>query len=310
MEDKTKIITKNIEFSDGLLPIHPFRWGSFRGEISVPINDNEEIVQNTLHLDIGFFGRAWNLPFSVEEFLITMSKLTDEKDRFQVKSWDDNRLSLTVHNATGEKFTEFSETFVPSLRQFFEKIYFSTLQKINKNTLLSLFYFPNEIESAARQYLIYFSTFLKDLGIENTSEIEINATTTLFKISPRNKKQALSKIQQALSIYLQLPLVKNFDVVSNDYPDLAVQELNFTIEKFRAQLSLLNSVVLKQKTQNETLSLLNYQKELDNLNAENSKNEEELLDGVLIVPEFDAKFIRINTPKLLRLLKRIFKKSK
>lgn len=67
------------------------------------------------------------------------------------------------------------------------------------------FSFPENIRSSCEQYLLYFGTFLKDLGISASAEIKEKADKVLFSVIPTDDSEALSKIREALSIYLDLP---------------------------------------------------------------------------------------------------------
>ena len=56
-----------------------------------------------------------------------------------------------------------------------------------------------------KQYLEYFAQFLKDLGINATSNLNEEAGKVLFSVTPTDDKEALDKIREALAVYLNLP---------------------------------------------------------------------------------------------------------
>jgi transcriptional regulator with XRE-family HTH domain len=72
-------------------------------------------------------------------------------------------------------------------------------------SLITRFDFPEEVREACIQYLVYFTRFLKEAGIEATSEVLQKAGQTLFTVTPTDATVALSKIREALDIYLQIP---------------------------------------------------------------------------------------------------------
>jgi hypothetical protein len=75
----------------------------------------------------------------------------------------------------------------------------------NKNSIGIIFDFPIEIKEPCEQYLIYFTKFLKDSGINAASNLKEEAGKVLFSVTPKDDVEALDKIRKALAIYLNLP---------------------------------------------------------------------------------------------------------
>jgi hypothetical protein len=73
------------------------------------------------------------------------------------------------------------------------------------NQLITSFNFPEEIKTPCEQYLLYFAQFLRDLGINATSNLKEEAGKVLFSVTPTDDNEALDKIRQALAVYLKLP---------------------------------------------------------------------------------------------------------
>lgn len=81
-----------------------------------------------------------------------------------------------------------------------------TLQLHNvDNLLLASFDFPEELKIPCEQYLLYFAQFLRDLGINATSNLKEEAGKVLFSVTPTDGVEALDKIRDALAVYLNLP---------------------------------------------------------------------------------------------------------
>ncbi len=55
------------------------------------------------------------------------------------------------------------------------------------------------------QYLLYFAQFLRDLGINATSNLKNKRGKFFFQFTPTDDIEALDKIRQALAVYLNLP---------------------------------------------------------------------------------------------------------
>jgi len=88
--------------------------------------------------------------------------------------------------------------------------------------LLNVFSFPPDIKHACEQYLIYFSKFLQDLGIDAQSKLGSQSKSTFFTVTPTDSQEALSKIKILLDIYLNLPEASNLSQISINYSDASV----------------------------------------------------------------------------------------
>jgi len=78
------------------------------------------------------------------------------------------------------------------------------LSSSNHEKLLTYFDFPDAVRTPCQQYLAYFSTFLKDLGLQAQSTVAEEAGRVLFSVTPTDDKTALAQIRKALALYLNL----------------------------------------------------------------------------------------------------------
>jgi len=85
-----------------------------------------------------------------------------------------------------------------SIRTLIDETNNVLLEIANNDTFITFFNFPEEIRTPCQQYLMYFVQFLKDIGIDAKSEIREYAQSTLFRIIPEDKNEALDKIRDAL----------------------------------------------------------------------------------------------------------------
>lgn len=74
-----------------------------------------------------------------------------------------------------------------------------------KNFIVAEFDFPDELKIYCEQYLLYFTQFLRDLGINAARSWKEEAGRVLFTVTPTDDIEALDKIREALSVYLNLP---------------------------------------------------------------------------------------------------------
>lgn len=249
----------------------------------------------------------WSKSMSINHFLKyldTHSKLTCSLD---LK--DEDSIYITV-----SFLDKFQDKNIGNL-------YYAVLEKFNKivddildtsnydHSIINSFNFPPEIQSPCEQYLMYFSRFLSDLGIDASTEIKSEAQKTLFTITPNNSDEALSKIRDALNVYLNLPQAKDLDLHVTNYTDVSVQQLVANIYHLKSQLMMANtSIQMKdaaiqmQQTTIDNLQIANYQ--LTAQTEVKNENKEEILGGLVTINEYKGKGFTINVPELFRLLKR------
>jgi len=177
-----------------------------------------------------------------------------------------------------------------------------------------IFDFPPVIKNACEQYLLYFLQFLSDLGIEANAEIKEQASRVLFSVTPVDGKEALSKIREALEVYLRLPQAPGFEKTASQPQEVAVAQLRANVLHLQSQIVLAKAVIdaknaaLEAKDAHiallgERIDLKAYQPQL----KEPETSKEELVRGVLSVKKYDYKFLEIDFPELLRKLKRRLK---
>lgn len=181
--------------------------------------------------------------------------------------------------------------------------------EIEKNSeyVISNFSFPPEIRSACEQYLLYFSKFLEDLGIEVVSKLDSQYENTLFMVSPKNSDEALSNIRDLLNLYLTFPesnIIENTSITSFD---ISTQQLMANIFHLKSQLLLANSIIQAKDATIEALNLVNYQHKIS-INLQSNQNEEKTLGGLITLDQFEAKGIKINIAEIFRRLKKQLKK--
>lgn len=175
------------------------------------------------------------LDINTERFLILNIKITFEADLLKWKRnysfeeyaklfnecWNTNRREPEKLKIEFEENIKITLTLdvhrfdigIKKLIVFYEKLLNSThgqtidllRAKYNEQILFFPFNFPTELKFACEQYLIYFAQFLRDLGIDATSNLKEEAGKVLFSITPTDDEEALDKILGALSVYLKLP---------------------------------------------------------------------------------------------------------
>ncbi|NRR93365.1 hypothetical protein HSX10_17460 [Winogradskyella undariae] len=255
----------------------------------------------------------WQKPYTLSSFAKQFKHLCENYEDITFVRFDFN----FINNGFGISYNiDDAESTISiiynKLVRIFSEITISAINhcvnEIKENSLTSIFKFPDEIKEPCQQYLIYFSKFLEDLGIQASTSIEQEAQSILFMVTPQDPSQALSKIRDALNIYLKLPEVPDLEKYSSDFNNISVHQLVSNIYHLKSQLLLSQSVIQAKDATIASLNFTNYQQQLLLSNSiENEKNEEKLLNNVVTIKELDGKGFSINLPELFRMLKRKFK---
>lgn len=190
------------------------------------------------------------------------------------------------------------------IEEFTKKILSSKIN-LNPFSLDTYFLFPEEYKTACEQYLLYFATFLKDLGIEAKTDLENQENGVLFKVFPKDKEEALTQIKEALEVYLALPTQQNLEIVANDFQTIPVHQLVSNIQFLKSQVMLAQATLQAKDATITALELSYYQlKQIVDKQVEKTKNEEQMLGNIVTVKEYDGNGLKVNLPELFRLLKR------
>lgn len=277
--------------------------------------------------DIGFTlswdFEKWKNPYSIEEFALAFSQIASDYVEEGVSWVQDDEV---ISNGCEIRFDLFDkkqtirsevEKNLLILREMTERVYASLVKKLNIDSVVSLFDFPESIQVACEQYLIYFVEFLKNIGINATADIAHQAGKVLFSVTPVSKEIALDQIREALQVYLSLPSgFYNSDFMSMQVGPLE-QQLLANIQHLNGQLRLANALAqMQESTINNQNNMIKQQSKLIDgsilqqslLVKPNSSDKEEMLKGAITLTDFEMKGLKINLPSIYRMLRKKFKK--
>lgn len=153
----------------------------------------------------------WKFPYSYNDYFKMFRRIWNE-------DYDVNYVETIYIGGNDNKFKRvlkavlndlpLAEEIEKNLEQVFEAHKKTLLQLKDEqigSSLLASFDFPKELKVSCEQYLLYFAQFLKDLGINATSNLKEEAGRVLFSVTPTDDIEALDKIREALAVYLNLP---------------------------------------------------------------------------------------------------------
>jgi cell division protein ZapA (FtsZ GTPase activity inhibitor) len=163
---------------------------------------------------------------------------------------------------------------------------------------------PKEISTACERYLLFFADFLRDIGIEATSDITHEAGKVLFTVVPSDEAQALNTIREALDVYLE---IAKYPSATVDDDDLVSLKWKTAIEALHDELSLTQRAL--QIRSREVLLLAEaldhqYENSEQETATIDKTNREVVIPGVLTVKPFEKGPIEIDIPNVVRWIKK------
>lgn len=236
------------------------------------------------------------------------------------KSPDDSAptLSIIIKLSATDDICSVTNKYARLVQEHFDALKHSLFNHSFSSPLIARFQFPQNIDTACQQYLIYFAEFLRDLGINADTELISKGNELLFSIVPKDKDEALSKIKEALAFYLKLPDFYDHFKFTNfnaSEPDVIVQKYLATIEHLRSQLRLAEALICINEPRDQNLKPRSltvkkniFETSLQEIIIERSPEDtKSFFGGILKLGSWKKGPVEINTPKLLDGLKKLLK---
>jgi hypothetical protein len=201
------------------------------------------------------------------------------------------------------------------LRKLHEQVESSLVLPVSSHSVAVTFDFPQEVKVPCEQYLAYFVEFLRDLGVDATSELKDKAGKVLFTVTPTDSQEALGKIRTALEIYLRLPSSPIGNIPADSGTE--VQKLAANVHYLRSQLALSQALIeaknatiqahqLTIETQRVAPGDLVRDSVVDITPAASESEKEDLLGGAFTITKYQGKGFEINLPEIYRWLRKRF----
>lgn len=181
------------------------------------------------------------------------SKINKKEFKFSVRTESEDYIDFDIELKGARKdFRAPSLIAYQKIKETLEEVKQALETESGQYTLSIPFEFPPAAKAACEQYLVYFSQFLRDLGIDATAEVQGNLKNTILSITPTDRAHALSLIKEALAAYLELP---NAPEGALESTDIAAHQLQANIMFLKSQLMLAQATI-EQK--NATIRLLTH----------------------------------------------------
>ncbi|BFM48755.1 hypothetical protein [Marinomonas sp. THO17] len=280
-------------------------------DLEIEVDEETGSIDATYEIQLEF--EEWDESFSILAFGNELSELPDLQSYENIEYYRSDE--DFVSSGFGFRFKNLKTT--SSISEFLIEtsgVVVSLISAAKKNLkskghkVLIELKLEAEVRIPCEQYLMYFSQFLEDLGIQAKSEIAHHDELTLFSVIPDTKEQALTVIADCLASYLSLPTeleVHKGAVISQD---VALMQLEANIMHLRSQLMLANSIIEAKDTTIENLKLSNEQYKMSTP-SNLTPNQESLVGDLVKVKEYQGKLISIDTPRILKSLKRMLSRK-
>lgn len=188
---------------------------------------------------------------------------------------------------------------------------------LRHGSVVSYFRFPEQVRVPCEQYLLYFTQFLRDVGVKADAELRSEAGRVLFSVTPEDGEQALDAIRRALDVYLELPAARQMQII--EIADaIEVQRLAANIQHLRGQLMLASAALqLKEATIEQQQITIHHQAALlsgsvmqDGLiRTETGGEREEIFGGTVAITKLEGKGFEVNLPEIFRRVRQLFVKK-
>jgi hypothetical protein len=210
------------------LPFHPM-WNQFIDRVYF-IREGTDTSENwKIAFSVEISPDDWANPYTISAYDEALSRAATDSNDFAananlwgVKRWRErdeedeySGISWSLDFSSGVRAA--SKTIREEMGFWSEKLKaintsaVRDILKDRKDALVTFFEFPPLIKTSCEQYLMYFVQFLEDLGIRADSEIKRQAGQVMFAVAPKDGDVALTKIKEALQVYLRLPLDPTFN---------------------------------------------------------------------------------------------------
>jgi len=314
-ETSFKEIPKEITL---LALFYPLEFNGFIDEIEIA-RDRVNYENVELRFNFSWDFEKWKKPYSIEEFAEAM-EYTASQYKNQYVRWvqQDEVISNGCHISCNnfsedETITSVIEKYIPIIEEIYQSANKSLVERSRKESMVSFFQFPEQVRVPCEQYLIYFVEFLKDIGIQATADIGHEAGKVIFAVTPESSEIALTKIREALNVYLQLPInLSNMNFVNMTIGPRE-QQLLANIHHLNGQLMLSNALVQAQREiiENQRITIDQQHRVIDSSILQQSilkdsnleEDNEELLAGTVSLTKYKGNGFEINTPGIYRWIK-------
>lgn len=240
---------------------------------------------------ISFDGDNWRNAWSITDFcnvFVEKSKPRRQSDfevRFEDREIPSNGIEIRFSYPNGDALIGQE---IERWRSFAEEIYRETLiglmEKLDEDSLVVFFDFPDEYASLCKHYLVYFREFLRLAGVDSKVTVADESERVLLSVTPADGKAALGFVRAALGVYLKIPQAKIAPLPSG-ITDFSMVQVAKAVEQFRSTVGPIDQAL-----------------PVSSLNREISEKAE-FFGGRLVLKKFEKGPLVLDLPRIIRELR-------
>jgi hypothetical protein len=230
--------------------------------VSVPVSSGSAIESAYLHWDTSTLHpeptvefsiardlRGWCSPWTPVDYIDRLKRVASKYEASTVVIRDEMYLKFGAGTiafpmaaaALDERARDVVERHLPIAAGFIRETLLCLQSEVPNQITLSLRRFPEQVSVCLEQYLLYSFEFLQDLAIEFTATIREEEHELLFVYTATSQDEALTRLSEALQLYLRLPADSEFPSALTDTSDIATAQLIEIVEDFRKRVLVLEN---------------------------------------------------------------------
>lgn len=294
-----------------------------RNSISIDFNEAElnlivtleEKYGYSINYYLGFDMYKWSNPYNINDFFKTLKIHLENEDYpiDKISLVNDFVNEIGINLEIPIDINDHTTPIKTILHKYDEALRVGIMKSNNiilaskKENLISiLFNFSDDTRTICSQYLIYFGKFMEDLGVDLNTSIEEKGNSVLLSVTPVDKDTAVSKIYDALRIYLEIP---KYEYTSTSEMTIQSNQLKANLLHLKSQILLSQSIIQSKNATIESLYFTNHNLQQVIINSkEKIENEnEDVIPGLVSVKKYEGNLLSVNLPELLRKIKNMFK---
>ena len=282
--------------------------------VNVPVSSGTAIESAYLHWDTSTIHpeptvefhiardlRAWCSPWTPVDYIDRLKLVASKYNASTAVIRDELYLKFGVGTiafpmadaALDERARDVVEHYLPIATGLIQATLLCLQSEVPNQVTLSLRRFPEQVSGCLEQYLLYSFEFLQDLAIEFTATIREEEHELLFIYTATSQDEALTRLSEALQLYLRLPADSDFPGALIDTSDIAMAELIEVVADLRAHVFVLENQPHRHPAESR-----------DEEGSHTKENEESLIEKYLTLRPITFGPFEFHPLKLLHKLKR------
>lgn len=185
-----------------------------------PTNDPSPIIWFFVPLDLRTWSYSWSPSEFVEALQSVVARVLPSEVEVLERAYLMNgpgvlKFKIDPRDA---RIQDVIQRHLPTARRLIRASTRQLQRRRDRKVILEVGPLPQDVRYAIHQYLLYLYRFLSDAGMAVPRDVQFQEARTLITLTPTSQTQALRQINQALRLYLHLPLQPPFCTTASSAP--------------------------------------------------------------------------------------------